>query len=176
MKTDVERKAPSALRHPMFAAMVVLLGSLSVKAVRADGGALDGGVDGSAPSSPAPESPERYTVQNGVVYDTRTKLRWQQIPAPNPLEWAAGRDYCAALSLDGNGWRLPSVAELQTLVDETKSDPSIDGVVFPGTPSEYFWTSSPLPRFDAFIWTVYFGYGLSTFFQVNQTHHVRCVR
>jgi len=119
---------------------------------------------------------DRYTAQDGEVHDNRTKLTWQQMLPREPLTWADARDYCNSLDLNGAGWRLPSVGELQTIVDESRSNPSIDPKAFPGTPAEYFWTSSILPRFASYAWTVYFGYGLSTFFDVNQTRWVRCVR
>jgi hypothetical protein len=130
--------------------------------------------DGAAPSSDAAAS--RYEPKDGAVYDSRTKLTWQLVVSTTPVGWAAARDYCHELDLAGGGWRLPSVNELQTLIDESANDPAIDLDAFPGTPSEYFWTSSILPHFESFVWTVYFGYGLSTFFDVNQNHFVRCVR
>ena len=119
---------------------------------------------------------DRYTAADGVVHDNKTKLTWQQALPKEPLAWADARDYCSSLDLNGTGWRLPSVGELQTIVDESRSNPAIDPKAFPGTPPEYFWTSSILPRFSSYVWTVYFGYGLSTFFDVNQTRWVRCVR
>ncbi len=119
---------------------------------------------------------QRYTSQGGTVYDSLTKLTWQKEVPEASYAWKEAGDFCTALDLDGTGWRLPSVSELQTLVDETKSNPAIDLNTFPGTPSEYFWTSSVLPRFTSYVWTVYFGFGLSTFFDVNQSRHVRCVR
>jgi hypothetical protein len=119
---------------------------------------------------------DRYTVQAATVLDTKTKLVWQRDVSATPLAWSDARTYCTDLALDGGGWRLPSVGELQTVVDETRSGPAVDPKAFPSTPSDYFWTSSPLPRFESFAWTVYFGYGLSTFFDVAQPHLVRCVR
>jgi hypothetical protein len=118
---------------------------------------------------------DRYTMENGTVLDARTKLRWQQKVEADPGTLAAAHDYCGALDLNGTGWRLPSVGELQTIVDEATSNPSVDTQAFPGTASEYFWSSSVLPRFSSFAWTVYFGFGLSTFFDVSQVRWVRCV-
>ena len=139
-------------------------------------GCLWAAVPGRAGSADAGAGADRYTAEDGVVHDNKTKLTWQQGLPKEPLTWMAARDYCNSLDLNGTGWRLPSVGELQTVVDERRSNPSIDVRAFPGTPSEYFWTSSVLPRFASYVWTVYFGYGLSTFFDVNQTRWVRCVR
>ena len=153
----------------------------------AEGGVDAGAVSDSGAASDSDASREagtlgpeagagHYQAGDGTVYDTRTKLTWQLDVSMTPVDWATAKDYCGGLDLGGMGWRLPSVSELQTLIDETTTDPAIDLTAFPGTPSDYFWTSSILPRFESFVWTVYFGYGLSTFFDVNQTHFVRCVR
>ncbi len=163
-------KPARIVRALALLAFGALATSLPEKIGRAD---TDGGVDGSTGSAREGDASHldavagHYQPGRGSVVDTRTRLTWQLDVPKDPLPWSQARDYCAALDLDGPGWRLPSVSELQTLIDET---------AFPGTPSDYFWTSSILPRFESFAWTVYFGYGLSTFFDVNQTHLVRCVR
>jgi hypothetical protein len=164
----------------LFLGFASVATSLPEKLVRADSDAgtdaapLDGGRD--AASIGDGGGAGRYESRDGAVYDKSTKLTWQLDISSTPVGWAAARDYCHALDLAGGGWRLPSVNELQTLIDETANDPAIDLKAFPGTPSDYFWTSSILPHFESFVWTVYFGYGLSTFFDVNQNHLVRCVR
>src|SRR5258706_11285535 len=67
----------------------------------------------------------RYRIANSTVYDTQTKLTWQQAIPKSLYAWADAKTYCSALSLDGSGWRLPSINELQTLVDES-TNPAID--------------------------------------------------
>src|SRR5689334_16839225 len=78
----------------------------------------------------------RYTIANGTVYDTKTRLTWQQGAAPSTYTWTDASPYCGALNLGGMGWRLPSVRELQTIVDETLHAPAIDATAFSGTPSD----------------------------------------
>jgi hypothetical protein len=170
-------------RYLLLLGFASIATSLPEKLVRADSDASSnadagrsdaGAIADAAGSSDA--SSGRYETKNGTVYDKSTKLTWQLDVSATPLGWAAARDYCHELDLADGGWRLPSVNELQTLIDESSNDPAIDLTAFPGTPSDYFWTSSVLPHFESFVWTVYFGYGLSTFFDVNQNHLVRCVR
>ncbi len=87
----------------------------------------------------------RYTYPApGTVYDTKTKLTWQQTAPSATYSWTQALTYCAGVgkTLGGAGWRLPTVKELQTLVDESRSSPSIDPTAFPGAPSTTFWTSS----------------------------------
>src|SRR5258708_2399350 len=84
--------------------------------------------------------PGRYTIANGTVYDTKTKLTWEQTPGPNSFypTLVPSDQYCPTLMLEGGGWRLPSLTELLTIVDESRSDPAIDPTAFPATPSEPF--------------------------------------
>ncbi|MCJ7765863.1 MAG: DUF1566 domain-containing protein, partial [Thiovulaceae bacterium] len=69
---------------------------------------------------------------NGVVTDSRTGLEWQDDYSDNGgVIKTANRteaiDYCdkLALSTSVNGWRLPDIYELTSLVDDTKSTPYI---------------------------------------------------
>jgi hypothetical protein len=164
-----------------FAAAIVVVQSGRALA-ESDAGA--GGTDdaGVAPgveagSDATPDAgAERYIVSEGVVYDVQTKLQWQEQVTDDPLAWADARDYCEQLTFVGKGWRLPSVSELQTIVDETRADPSVDPMAFPNAPTDHFWTSSSVSRFSSYVWTVSFSYGVSTFFDVNDTLRVRCVR
>lgn len=41
-----------------------------------------------------------------------------------------------------NDWRLPNIAELNTIVERDKVKPAINTVTFPGTPSNWFWSAS----------------------------------
>jgi hypothetical protein len=91
----------------------------------------------------------RYVSQNGTVFDTETGLTWQRTDTSNTYEWAAAQSYCSSLNLQGGGWRLPNMKEIQTLVDEsqlslTGESPCIDPIFLsePG-PDLWTWTSTP---------------------------------
>jgi hypothetical protein len=118
----------------------------------------------------------RYVVEAETVTDSRTRLTWQRVPDLTPRVWSQAGAYCASLEVNGRGWRLPSIKELLTIVDESRWGPAIDPVAFPSTPSDYFWTSSPLATFPMFIWTVFFGKGTASFFDASNPRLVRCVR
>ena len=67
-----------------------------------------------------------YTASMGMVTDNKTGLTWQQSEGP-VLNWSDAKDYCTNLELNTmTDWRLPTVKELLTLVDFSKTDPSID--------------------------------------------------
>ena len=57
------------------------------------------------------------------------------------------------------GWRLPTVRELHTLVDEARSHPAIDTEAFPDTPPTWFWSASQANSRITHAWLVHFGEG-----------------
>ena len=131
--------------------------------------ALTASADANAPAG-------RYTTTGGTVYDTKTKLTWQQAVAPGTYTWAGAKSYCAGLNLGGTGWRLPTIKELQTIVDDSQTNPSIDTTAFPSTPADWFWSSSPLAGSSSYAWSVHFYDGVASNFGVSDTYYVRCVR
>ena len=91
-----------------------------------------------------------YTAGVDTVLDNVTKLTWQRFVSPESYTLADARAYCAALPLEGGGWRLPTSIEIQSIVEYSKPQPGplIDTVVFPNAPIDDFWCSSGLsPNF-----------------------------
>jgi hypothetical protein len=119
-----------------------------------------------------------YEVRAAAVRDVATGLTWQRrVPATGTFGFEAARAYCARLDLDGHrDWRVPSMPELLTLIDEGASKPAIDGTAFPGTPPESFWTASLFANKTAEAWHVYFDHGNSLYGLLKGTYRVRCVR
>ncbi|MES1157646.1 MAG: DUF1566 domain-containing protein [Haliangium ochraceum] len=120
-----------------------------------------------------------YTIAAGVVHDVKTKLDWQQSVPATSYSWAAAKAYCAGMNatLGGKGWRLPTIKELQTLVDRSQAaEPTIDQAAFPNTPPNFFWSSTPLAGSPSFIWCVNFSYGGAGNLEDSDVHNVRCVR
>jgi hypothetical protein len=128
----------------------------------------------------------QYTVNAtaGTVTDGVTNLVWQQTVSSNPCPaddggfpsgctWSDAQTYCQSLSLGGlSGWRLPTLAELFSLV-EGANTPSIEATAFPNTPAEPFWTSTTAFSNDAYV--VYFNSGETTAFDLTFAFDVRCV-
>lgn len=121
------------------------------------------------PCYPSP----RFTVSATEVVDGKTGLTWQRSVAPEAKTWADAKTYCPTV---GANFRLPSVKELLTIVDFTRSEPAIDTAVFPGTKSASFWTSSPVAGSPPFAWFVGFESGVTNGLGVGETSQVRCVR
>jgi hypothetical protein len=51
---------------------------------------------------------------NGIVRDTKTGLEWKAGPDENTT-WNEARSWVQSLNLDGGGWRMPTIAELEGL-------------------------------------------------------------
>ena len=116
------------------------------------------------------------TLGDGTVRDNETGLVWQQGVSPSAQGQAASMTYCADLSLAGGGWRLPSILELGSIVDETRSTPAIDPTVFSGTPSELFWSASSVAGSPSLGWFVNFSNGIAYYTTLADPIRARCVR
>ena len=73
----------------------------------------------------------------------------------------------------GEGWRLPTRQELESLLDLSRHDPAIDTSNYPDTKSCAYWTSTPCAWNSAARWVVYFGYG---YVADDDRNHYACVR
>ena len=59
----------------------------------------------------------------------------------------------------GEGWRLPTVDELQTILDRSRYNPAIDTERFPDTKSSPYWTRSKCAWYESARWVVDFDLG-----------------
>jgi Protein of unknown function (DUF1566) len=127
---------------------------------------------------PGLPNPRSYDTQtDGVVIDRITGLMWQRRLADTFMTQQKAQRQCDDLTLAGHDdWRLPSRIELVTLLDTTRIQPSIDVDAFPGTPSDWFWTSSPAADDRAAAWYVYFYFGYPKTDEISNSFSVRCVR
>lgn len=92
-------------------------------------------------------------------------------PQPASLEWsptlcdgkrmsyADAEKACAAL---GEGWRLPTRPELESILDLTRHEPAIDTARFPDTKSGWYWTSTPCAWSSSNTWVVGFDLGAAS--------------
>jgi hypothetical protein len=117
----------------------------------------------------------RFTFSLGVVTDTQTGLQWQQSPSASSYTWSAAKTHCP--NDVGTGWRLPTLAELLSIV-KYDNNPPYDTGVFTGVQENYFWTSSPTASSANYAWTVFFTDGSTAGHNVTGPleHYVFCVR
>ena len=135
----------------------------------------------------AVEPPNHYTIASGEVTDNYTGLVWQQTFSASSMAWSGGAGYCSSLGLNGHTWRMPSLNELATLVNEAKVSPAVNATAFPGVVScgstTWYWASEAYAGGSTNDWGInfcdgYTGYnaGASGAWNYFTTGYVRCVR
>lgn len=131
--------------------------------------------------------PSRFTVnkQEGTASDAKTKLTWKIC--------AEGQSYqsnrCAGdatkfswevamktYGANGKGWRLPNIDELNSIVEERCSSPSINLIVFPDIAEWGFWSGSSSVQNPDSAWSVFFYIGNTATESKATGHYVRLVR
>ena len=133
----------------------------------------------------------RYQLLNSgtEVKDTKTGLIWQRCSLGQTWSGtactgtAATYNWANALQTAknmGNYWRVPSIKELDSLVEEACYNAAINGAYFPNTVTSYYWSSSPYvyawPDNNFHAWIVYFGFGNGGYESKYANHYVRLVR
>jgi hypothetical protein len=115
-----------------------------------------------------------------VIKDSMTWLYWQSdgnINSADRKTWDAANNYCSELVLWWyDDWRLPSIKELISIVDLSKSAaPMIDTTKFTAVSNRY-WSSTTSALNTANAWLVYFNNGYVSYSSKTSNRYVRCVR
>jgi hypothetical protein len=128
----------------------------------------------------APEAPtSRFNAVGESVTDAVTGLTWSANDVPGgKMTDAEAVTAVGAYRGDGySNWRLPTRAELLTLVDDTRTDPAIDTTVFPTCKADWYrtsseWAGSPVGN----VWLVHFDSGGANGLGRDDRAFVRAVR
>lgn len=121
----------------------------------------------------------RYTLNDDTVVDTKTGLTWQRAASPNAETWTQAQTTCAGLiaTLPEGTWRLPTIKELQTLVDySATTSPVLDATAFPDMPGTAFWSLTPFAGTVDTAWMLEFATGVPYSPLKTTPYYVRCVR
>lgn len=105
-------------------------------------------------------------------------LGWQDNSQAKSIkrDWSGAKNYCQTLSLGGDSdWRLPTIKELQSIVDIKRYKPAIEKG-FKNTASARYWSSSQIVPDEKQAWRVNFGSGLTMDEYKSNKFYVRCVR
>ena len=137
---------------------------------------------------------------NGTVTDEKTGLVWKMCSeglSGNQCEngtatlfnWKTAMDAVVTVNLSGfagsNDWRLPSVAELRSLLEDACQTPSINSTFFPNTVIGNYWSSSPYvytpggteQNTDAIkAWYISFDTGFESYNAKDTSYAIRLVR
>jgi hypothetical protein len=111
--------------------------------------------------------------------DPKTGLEWQ-CESQGKMTWTEALAYAKSLSLDGKeDWRLPTVAELETLLDRSilynKARPVVRKEV-PFRDALSYWSSTTFAENTQNAWIVMFDGAYVLSYYKSNAYHVRCVR
>jgi hypothetical protein len=83
-------------------------------------------------------------LNNEGVLDNETALVWQRTPMEMAVQWNVTQSWCGTASTGGRGgWRMPTLAELRSLVDFSRMAPSLPaGHPFVLSATLTYWTST----------------------------------
>jgi hypothetical protein len=116
---------------------------------------------------------------NTAVLDRETGLVWEKSPSPDDTNWRNALLRCNDLNLGGRrGWRLPTVQELGSLMDGTRSYRALPS----GHPSfqdvqwSYYWSATTYGGETDYASGVWLVDGHSFAAHKNLEHFVWCVR
>lgn len=123
------------------------------------------------------------------ITDVSTGLVWRRCPegmawdgqtcagGPEFFMWHQALHRAEAVARStGQGWRLPNVKELASLVETGAQGLAIDPAAFPGTPNDQFWSSSPYAQDAFYAWAVHTFYGSVYYTYLEDNGAVRLVR
>ena len=122
---------------------------------------------------------------DGTVTNTDTGLMWElktddggNRDKDNRYTWEEALSYCENLTLARySDWRLPNLNELQSIVDYSNYDPSINTTFFPNAVSSwYYWSSTTYAYFPEGACVVYFYDGYVYSSNKSYYYYVRAVR
>ena len=110
---------------------------------------------------------QRYVIQTSSVYDKETDLTWARCSVGQRWQDMVGCEgKIKTFSFDnaqlqgGNGWRVPSKYELETLIDPSrqaqKQFPVIDVVAFPNMEMQHLWYWTSTSDSNSFGFAVFF--------------------
>ena len=128
---------------------------------------------------------ERFVIltafNRDAVLDKETGLVWERWPETGITQWSGAIFDCIDKTVGGRkGWRLPSVHELQSLVDPSVAARGLTlppGHPFLNVQSVHYWSASTRAEFPSGAWTVFFGSGIVGSSDKTTDHnHTWCVR
>lgn len=127
--------------------------------------------------------PVTYTdTGDGTITDSSTGLTWQKTGPSDTKTWQQALEYCEGLTLGGHtDWRMPTLKELESLVDYSRHAPSINTAYFPNTAASWYWSSTSAAGYMAGtfdrMWGVSFSDGGPDYQNYKvQAYNVRAVR
>lgn len=121
-----------------------------------------------------------YTKSLGIVKDNITGLEWQDNAQSLRDLHGNAQNICRDLNLNGTGWRLPEVEELNSITIRGTGGPGSISSVFENlNGNDLYWTNTkaaPFDQNDPKFWAISFFDGVINSMQTNTPRYIRCVR
>lgn len=114
-----------------------------------------------------------------AVLDKETGLVWEQAPDNTTvMDWNSACIHCYQREVaNRKGWRLPTVEELASLVNNDNSTPSLPtGHPFTSVRSDYYWSSTTSAGNSVYAWRVGFVLGGVNINPKTEARYAWCVR
>ncbi|MDO8454124.1 MAG: DUF1566 domain-containing protein [Sulfurimonas sp.] len=113
-----------------------------------------------------------------LIHDTSTSLLWQDNVDSKELaiSYYEAQEYCSKLAVGlQKDFRIPTLGELQTLVDYKHFKPAmVEG--FTSVANEVYWSSTPFMDDADKVWAINFRDGKTDIIAKSYDRHVRCVK
>ena len=111
--------------------------------------------------------------------DPKTGLEWQ-CQSPGAMPWHKALEYAESLVLDSKSdWRLPTVSELETLLDRGVLYYELRPIVRKEVPFRdtlSYWSSTTFGERTNNAWIVMFDGAYVLSYYKSNRYHIRCVR
>lgn len=117
-----------------------------------------------------------YAAGKAAVLDQGTGLVWQKSDDAALRDWQGALAYCENMELESKAdWRLPSIRELKSIVENSRYYPVIDPV-FSARSANYWSSTSVAGHPVGHAWVVSFANGDDNWYLKATQYHARCVR
>ncbi len=119
-----------------------------------------------------------WLLSADIVVINQTRLIWQDNRETKSIkkDWEGAKVYCQELTFAGESdWRLPSIKELQFIVDTKRVKPAVKKS-FRNVASKCYWSSSQKISASSLVWSVCFESGYTDAFSKDTVFYIRCVR
>ncbi|RRS30204.1 MAG: hypothetical protein P794_08015 [Epsilonproteobacteria bacterium (ex Lamellibrachia satsuma)] len=118
-------------------------------------------------------------AETTMIKDPKTNLMWEDTQhAENvKITQIKAKEYCRELTLGSfDDWRLPTLAELLSIVDYTRYKPAILNAFSHTEKESFYWTNTAYADTSDEFWGVNFKDGATSNAAEYYDRYVRCVR